>query len=197
MIILGKLILVRHGQTQMNVDGIFFGKLDPSLNETGKEQCKKTRELLKNRYKYDFIYSSDLKRAAETAEIVNYLYLPIKLDRRLEEIDFGIFEGLSYKEILEKYPAEAKKSQEEWKTFDYITGESLEVLQRRAVEFVESLDKTKDNLVVTHWGVINCILSWYFSDKLESYWKYSMENGGICVIEFAEDFPILKGLNIG
>ena len=50
MIILGKLILVRHGQTQMNVDGIFFGKLDPSLNETGKEQCKKTRELLKNRY---------------------------------------------------------------------------------------------------------------------------------------------------
>ena len=106
---MGKLILVRHGQTQMNVDGIFFGKLDPSLNETGKEQCKKTRELLKDRYKYDFIYSSDLKRASETAEIVNYLDLPIKLDRRLEEIDFGIFEGLSYKEILEKYPAEAKK----------------------------------------------------------------------------------------
>ena len=150
----------------MNVDGIFFGKLDPSLNETGKEQCKKTRELLKDRYKYDFIYSSDLKRASENClEIVNYLDLPIKLDRRLEEIDFGIFEGLSYKEILEKYPAEAKKSQEEWKTFDYIIGESLEVLQRRAVEFVESLDKTKDNLVVTHWGVINCILSWYFSDK--------------------------------
>lgn len=181
----------------MNVDGIFFGKLDPSLNETGREQCKKTRELLEDRYKYDFIYSSDLKRASETAEIVNYLDLPIKLDKRLEEIDFGIFEGLSYKEILEKYPAEAKKSQEEWKTFDYITGESLEALQRRAVEFVESLDKTKDNLVVTHWGVINCILSWYFSDKLESYWKYSMENGGICVIEFTDDFPILKGLNIG
>lgn len=194
---MGKLILVRHGQTQMNVDGIFFGKLDPSLNETGREQCKKTRELLKDRYKYDFIYSSDLKRASETAEIVNYLDLPIKLDRRLEEIDFGIFEGLSYKEILAKYPVEAKKSQEEWKTFDYITGESLEALQRRAVEFVENLDKTKDNLVVTHWGVINCILSWYFSDKLESYWKYSMENGGICVIEFTDDFPILKGLNIG
>ena len=76
----------------MNVDGIFFGKLDPSLNETGREQCKNTRELLKNRYKYNFIYSSDLKRASETAEIVNYLDLPIKLDKRLEEIDFGIFE---------------------------------------------------------------------------------------------------------
>ena len=101
------------------------------------------------------------------------------------------------KEIKEKYPVECEKSKNEWKTFDFVTGESLERLQSRAVEFVESLDKTKNNLVVTHWGVINCILSWYFSEKLESYWKYSVENGGICIIEFADDFPILKGLNIG
>lgn len=194
---MGKLILVRHGQTQMNVDGIFFGKLDPNLNEVGKEQCKKTKELLKNRYKYDYIYSSDLKRASETAQIVNFLNLPIQLDKRLEEIDFGIFEGLSYKEILDKYPKEAKKSQDEWQTFDFVTGESLGILQKRTINFVESLNKEKDNLVVTHWGVINCILSWYFSNKLESYWKYNVENGGICIIEFADNFPILKGLNIG
>lgn len=194
---MGKLILVRHGQTQMNVEGIFFGKLDPNLNEVGKDQCKKTKELLKNRYKYDHIYSSDLKRASETAQIVNFLNLPIQLDKRLEEIDFGIFEGLSYKEILEKYPKEAKKSQDEWQTFDFVIGESLGSLQKRAINFVESLNKEKDNLVVTHWGVINCILSWYFSNELESYWKYNLENGGICIIEFADDFPILKGLNIG
>lgn len=181
----------------MNVEGIFFGKLDPNLNEVGKEQCKKTKELLKNRYKYDHIYSSDLKRASETAQIVNFLNLPIQLDKRLEEIDFGIFEGLSYKEILEKYPKEAKKSQDEWQTFDFVTGESLGSLQKRAINFVESLNKEKDNLVVTHWGVINCILSWYFSNELESYWKYNVENGGICIIEFADNFPILKGLNIG
>lgn len=193
---MGKLIIVRHGQTQMNVEGIFFGKLDPGLNEMGRVQCKKAGDILKKRG-YDAIYSSDLVRASETAELVNYLKLPIKFDKRLQEIDFGIFEGLSYKEIKEKYPVECEKSKNEWKTFDFVTGESLERLQSRAVEFVESLDKTKNNLVVTHWGVINCILSWYFSDKLESYWKYSVENGGICIIEFADDFPILKGLNIG
>ena len=44
---------------------------------------------------------------------------------------------------------------------------------------------------------INCILSWYFSNGIESYWKYSVENGGICIIEFVDRFPILKGLNIG
>ena len=193
---MGKLIIVRHGQTQMNVEGIFFGKLDPGLNEMGRVQCKKAGDILK-KYGYDAIYSSDLVRASETAELVNYLKLPIKFDKRLQEIDFGIFEGLSYKEIKEKYPVECEKSKNEWKTFDFVTGESLERLQSRAVEFVESLDKTKNNLVVTHWGVINCILSWYFSEKLESYWKYSVENGGICIIEFADDFPILKGLNIG
>ncbi|RHG33991.1 histidine phosphatase family protein [Fusobacterium varium] len=193
---MGKLIIVRHGQTQMNVEGIFFGKLDPGLNEMGRVQCKKACDILK-KHGYDAIYSSDLVRASETAELVNYLKLPIKFDKRLQEIDFGIFEGLSYKEIKEKYPVECEKSKNEWKTFDFVTGESLERLQSRAVEFVESLDKTKNNLVVTHWGVINCILSWYFSEKLESYWKYSVENGGICIIEFADDFPILKGLNIG
>ena len=193
---MGKLIIVRHGQTQMNVEGIFFGKLDPGLNEMGRVQCKKAGDILK-KHGYDAIYSSDLLRASETTELINYLKLPIKFDKRLQEIDFGIFEGLSYKEIKEKYPVECEKSKNEWKTFDFITGESLERLQSRAIEFVESLDKTKNNLVVTHWGVINCILSWYFSDKLESYWKYSVENGGICIIEFADDFPILKGLNIG
>lgn len=193
---MGKLIIVRHGQTQMNVEGIFFGKLDPSLNEVGRIQCKKAENILKE-YSYDAIYSSDLLRAAETAEMINYLKLPVKFDKRLQEIDFGIFEGLSYKEIKEKYPAECEKSKNEWKTFDFVTGESLEKLQSRAIEFIESLDKTKNNFVVTHWGVINCILSWYFSDKLESYWKYSVENGGICIIEFADGFPILKGLNIG
>lgn len=193
---MGKLIIVRHGQTQMNVEGIYFGKLNPGLNEMGRIQCKKAEDTLK-KHDYDAVYSSDLLRAAETAELVNYLKLPIKFDKRLQEIDFGIFEGLSYKEIKEKYPEECEESKNEWKTFDFVTGESLERLQSRAVEFVESLDKTKNNLVVTHWGVINCILSWYFSDKLESYWKYSVENGGICIIEFTDGFPILKGLNIG
>lgn len=193
---MGKLIIVRHGQTQMNVEGIFFGKLNPGLNEMGRVQCKKAEDILK-KHGYEAVYSSDLLRATETAELVNYLKLPIKFDKRLQEIDFGIFEGLSYKEIKEKYSEECEKSKNEWKTFDFVTGESLERLQSRAVEFVESLDKTKNNLVVTHWGVINCILSWYFSDKLESYWKYSVENGGVCIIEFADGFPILKGLNIG
>lgn len=193
---MGKLILVRHGQTDMNVEGIYFGWLDPALNEKGREQGERAKEVLR-KISYDNIYSSDLKRASETARLVNYLNRELVLDKRLRELNFGIFEGLSYEEIKSKYPEECKESEKDWQNFNFITGENPKDLQKRAVEFVESLDLEKNNLVVTHWGVINCILSWYFSNGIESYWKYSVENGGICIIESVDRFPILKGLNIG
>lgn len=103
----------------------------------------------------------------------------------------------SYEEIKSKYMKSVKRVKNDWQNFNFITGENPKDLQKRAVGFVESLDLEKNNLVVTHWGVINCILSWYFSNEIESYWKYSVENGGICIIEFVDRFPILKGLNIG
>lgn len=193
---MGKLILVRHGQTDMNVEGIYFGWLDPSLNAMGREQGKRARDVVK-KLNYHNIYSSDLKRASETAEYVNYLDQNIVFDRRLRELNFGIFEGLSYEEIQKKYPEEYKKSERDWERYNFVNGESPRDLQKRTIDFVESLDLERDNLVVTHWGVINCILSWYFSKELESYWKYSVENGGVCIIEFVNKFPILRGLNIG
>lgn len=192
---MGKLIIVRHGQTQMNVDSLFFGKLDPELTELGKKQAEGARQKLK-KFKYDNIYSSDLKRASQTAQIVNYMNKEIVYDKRLQEIDFGIFEGLTYSEIEEKYPEECKKSQIDWENYDFETGESPKEMQERAVSFIKSLDLEKDNLIVTHWGVIGCILSWYLSSRLQSYWKYSIDNGGIAVIEFCDDFPVLTGLNI-
>lgn len=192
---MGKLIIVRHGQTQMNVDSLFFGKLDPELTELGKKQAEGARQKLK-KFKYDNIYSSDLKRASQTAQIVNYMNKEIVYDKRLQEIDFGIFEGLTYSEIKEKYPEECKKSQLDWENYDFETGESPKEMQERAVSFIKSLDLEKDNLIVTHWGVIGCILSWYLSSRLQSYWKYSIDNGGIAVIEFCDDFPVLTGLNI-
>lgn len=192
---MGKLIIVRHGQTQMNADGLFFGKLDPELTDLGKEQAQGAREKLKA-FNYDNIYSSDLKRASQTADIVNYLDKEIVYDSRLQEINFGIFEGLTYSEIKEKYPEDCKESEVNWETYNFRTGESPREMQARAVSFIKSLDLKKDNLIVTHWGIIGCILSWYLSTGLQSYWKYSVHNGGIAVIEFCDDFPVLTGLNI-
>ena len=99
---MGKLILIRHGQTEMNAQNLYFGKLNPPLNDLGIEQAYMAKEKLSN-IAYDCIYSSPLERTRETAEICNYLDKDIIFDSNLEEINFGIFEGLTFKEISEKY----------------------------------------------------------------------------------------------
>ncbi|MGX6591496.1 histidine phosphatase family protein [Cetobacterium ceti] len=196
---MGKLILIRHGETDLNKAGVYFGKLDPELNCVGKFQGEKTRDVLENlKINYDNIYTSDLKRASETAQLVNYKNLEINYSSKLQELHFGIFEGYSYEQLKKIYPKELEFAEKNWENYNYKTGESVKELQERAVNFVEQeLDLKKDNIIVTHWGVINTLLSYFFSKNLESYWKYSVNNGGIVIIEFLEDFPILKGLNIG
>ena len=128
---MGKLILVRHGQTEMNAQNLYFGKLNPSLNDLGISQAYQAKEKLLN-IDYDNIYSSPLERARQTAEICNYLDKDIIFDSNLEEINFGIFEGLNFKGISEKYPNEVKKMEEDWKSFNYVTGESPKEMFQRA-----------------------------------------------------------------
>lgn len=195
---MGKLILIRHGQTDMNKDQLYYGRLDVPINETGKEQAENThKNLVELEIDYDKIYSSPMKRAYETAEIVNYKNLEIEKDDELREMDFGIFEGLSYKEIIKKYPEEMEKLKKDWKTYSYVTGENPFMLQKRALKFLEKIDKNKNNMVVTHWGIICTLLSFLFSSELEGYWKYQVKNGGIVIIEFADGYPVLCGFNVG
>ena len=190
---MGKLILVRHGQTEMNAQSLYFGKLNPPLNDLGINQAYEAKNKLLN-IDYDIIYSSPLERARQTAEICNYLDKEIIYDSRLEEINFGIFEGLTFKEISEQYPNEVKEMEKNWKTFNYITGESLEELYQRAVSFLETLDYTKDNLIISHWGIINCIISYFVSGTLDTYWKFKVDNCSIVIFEGDFNFSYLTKL---
>ena len=194
---MGRLILVRHGESELNRDGIFYGWMDPALTEKGKKQAQDARSILEDLH-YDEIYTSDLIRARETAEILNHRELPLIETQELRELNFGIFEGLKYEEILKKYPEEELLWREKWQDYNYETGESVRELQKRAVEFLErSHNEEKDILVVAHWGVINCVLSHYLTGGLEGYWKFATDNCGITIINFKDRFPVLEGLNIG
>ena len=190
---MGKLILIRHGQTEMNAQNLYFGKLNPPLNDLGIKQVYMAKEKLSN-IAYDCIYSSPLERTKETAEICNYLDKEIIYDSRLEEINFGIFEGLTFKKISEQYPNEVKEMEKNWKSFNYITGESLEELYQRAVSFLETLDYTKDNLIISHWGIINCIISYFVSGTLDTYWKFKVDNCSIVIFEGDFNFSYLTKL---
>lgn len=191
---MGKLILVRHGQTDMNAQKLYFGKLNPPLNDLGISQAYQAKDKLLD-VDYDNIYSSPLERAKQTAEICNYLDKDIIFDSKLEEIDFGIFEGLTFKEISIKYPNEVKKMEEDWKNFNYITGESLNEMFQRAISFLETLDYTKTNLIIAHWGIINCIICYFISGNIDTYWKFSIKNASIVILEGDFEFSYLTKLD--
>jgi len=89
------LLYLRHGQTDWNARNLFQGRTDIPLNETGREQARaQAAALIGHEPPVEVIYASPLKRARETAEIVqNALDVPLHFDERLIERDFGSLEG--------------------------------------------------------------------------------------------------------
>lgn len=104
--------LVRHGQTDWNLAGIYQGQSDIPLNETGIKQASNLAQSLKGKH-FDAIYASDLSRARQTAEIIAaQVGAPITIDPRLREIRQGIWEGLSIEEVRKKYAPDFSRDQE-------------------------------------------------------------------------------------
>jgi broad specificity phosphatase PhoE len=99
-----RLILIRHGETNWTSRGKFQGITDIGLNEKGRRQCRLLALSLRGQ-RIDAVYSSDLKRAVETArEIASYHGLPVWTDFDLREMNYGVLEGLTSVELKEKYP---------------------------------------------------------------------------------------------
>ncbi|AVQ45003.1 alpha-ribazole phosphatase [Clostridium botulinum] len=184
--------LVRHGETEQNKRKNFYGKLDVGLNEKGEEQSYKVGEILKN-VDFNKIYISDRKRTKETAERIlerNKLYKKEKniiyKEERINELDFGIFEGKSYEEIGFLYPKEQERWEKDWKNFAPPKGESAVEFYSRVEKFMEHIQKEEDGnyLIVTHGGVIRMIYSYILQNNMDFYWNFASRNGDITLIKY-------------
>ena len=144
-----ELLLVRHAETEWNREGRWQGHADPPLNDAGRAQAHALAETLAGE-EVDAIYTSDLRRAAETAEILAAaLGRPVTADPELREIDVGSWSGLTRAEVAERYP--------DWETHD---GESIEALQARVVAAVLRIARQHPDgqvLIVTHGGSIRSL----------------------------------------
>jgi len=146
--------IVRHGETDWNVEKRTQGHINTPLNKKGREQAESIGNALKNE-NIDLIISSDLARAKETAEIISKITkAELVIDERLRERGFGKAEGLSREEMLKKYSD----------VYDYETrtpgGESFKDLEKRAWDSFKEHAKNhghKNIIIVSHGGTIRMI----------------------------------------
>lgn len=192
-----RLILVRHGETEWNLERRVQGHRDVPLSARGVEQALRLRSHLREE-SIDWVYSSDLQRARRTAEILAEGRNEVRVDPRLREAGFGLFEGLTSEEMAALYPEEYRA----WRSDSFRnrppSGESLEDLGLRALEHVrECLERHPGQsiLVVAHGGPIRVIACELFGWPLETQSMLRVENSAVSRIGFGERGPLLEVWN--
>jgi alpha-ribazole phosphatase len=157
------LILVRHGETDWNRDGRWQGHADAPLNERGREQARMLADELGDE-DVAAVYSSDLSRARETAEIIaERLGGPrVKADDRLREVNVGGWSGLTTAEIHARFPDEVDRWRAGDRAHTFDGGESYAVMGERVVAALEDIATRHPDeqvLVVLHGGPIRALLA--------------------------------------
>lgn len=195
-----KILLVRHGETDWNVQKRIQGSTDIPLNETGIRQAEKLAETLAKRdTPIRGIYTSRLKRAADTARIAaEKLGIEWMVLEGIEEINFGLWEGISWEEVAERFPEEFQVWKQNRRYEHPPKGESYQELLVRVVEalqklikelHVEETSKEKDYIkgdivVVTHSADIMTLMSFIYETPFhEMVKRYKTENTAVIEIE--------------
>jgi broad specificity phosphatase PhoE len=192
-----ELVLIRHGHSRYAGER-YIGRTDTSLTEQGSEQAKAVCSQLEC-LPVDVFYCSPALRARETLRPIldknparKVVILP-----ELQEIDFGKWEGLSFDEIQ----AQSAERVAEWasgrRDFVFPEGESLELFWQRVCQAGDRVlaGAEKRVAVVTHGGVIRCLLCHYLGLPPEKHRSFQIDLGSMTTLTFSEGFAVLKGLN--
>ncbi|MEO6030441.1 MAG: histidine phosphatase family protein [Burkholderiaceae bacterium] len=156
-----RVLAIRHGETAWNVEHRIQGQLDIALNATGRWQAARLAQALAEEG-LTAVYSSDLQRAAETARAVarDGGGLAVATDTGLRERGFGIFEGLSFTEIEQRWPEQTARWRRRDPTFGPEGGETLRDFYARSVAAATRLAAAHPGeaiALVAHGGVLDCL----------------------------------------
>ena len=169
-----RLYLIRHGQTEWNVEKKMQGKKNSNLTKLGIEQANKLSERLSNE-NFDYIYSSPLKRAYDTAKIIRgQRNIEIIKDENLQEMGFGVWEGRPPEELKNTYPEQYKNFWEKPHLYEPIDGENFKDFKDRVLKILFSIiqnHKDSQILIVSHTIVILQIMSYFGNRELKSMWE--------------------------
>jgi len=181
--------LIRHGQTDWNLSGRWQGQSPdaPALNDTGRVQALAIHDQLP-RTDFSAVYSSDLLRARQTAELIaEPLGLTVILDPRLREINLGAWEGMLSGDIEAQYPLELERRKQDPLHAPAPKGESpLEVAERVIASAYEVADKHAGSsiLIVSHGVVLAIMICYAQGIPLDNVYEYIPENAKPYCVEW-------------
>lgn len=195
---------VRHGETECNVKGVYYGSLNVPITENGRRQAESVGEMLKA-VPFQRVITSRLKRTQQTAEWVlskqspeNPRLLEWQKKEAFNEMDFGAWEGLHYTKVRELYPEDYRKMMEDWIHCPPTGGEIFLEFNDRVLKAWERLhiDGKENVLFVGHGGPIQCILCHLLGMKPSDIWHLEIRQGAYTKVEMYKDFSVLKGMNL-
>lgn len=184
------LYLIRHGETEWNLNGRWQGHADVPLNDKGLRQARLLAERLLNEgVQFDAIYSSDLTRAYQTAwEVGALLKTAVQLLPALRELDMGNWSGLTRDEIRAQYPKHYGRLEQGEDVPRGVSGETLNGMNKRVVEVIEAMamrhpDETL--AMVSHGGPIRAILQYLIKKNVKAEMpKRHIGNTSITILRY-------------
>lgn len=184
-----KLIAIRHGEAEWNIQGREMGQLDSPLTLRGGEQARAIARRLKTA-PFDLIYTSDLGRAVQTAEIIAAACRKeILIDTGLRERHMGIFQGLTIAEMRDKFP----KEREDYERigFEYIIpgGESAKQRLERSVRVLTAIAERHAEetvVVITHGGFLMGFFEFVLGIQPGNGHRFKRCNGSYNVFQYSE-----------
>ena len=185
------LYIVRHGQTEWNLEKRMQGRKDSPLTKLGARQAEKLGHSLVDT-KWDAIYSSSSQRAVTTANIIRGKQeTPITLRDELQEMSFGDWEGKLLKDIAESEP---QKNEDFWMSPDlYVasSGEDFFEVEKRVVKEIKKIigKHTEGNiLIVTHTVIVKLLMAYFEKRPLEALWNPPyIQPTALCKVEIEND----------
>ncbi len=200
-----QLYLIRHGETEMNKRKCYYGQTDSPLTEKGREQAKEAGRFLSD-IAFDKVIASPLSRAVDTAKLIleqNAAFLQkgtpkggVSTDPNLAEQNFGIFEGMTYEEMLKRFPEESDAWNQDYYQYRIPGGESFSDLRKRTDQFLLDLSREEGTiLVVSHKGPMGHLLAGLLAMPLTGFWNFTLEQGCYSRVDLEDGYAILRKLN--
>lgn len=183
---MAKLLLVRHGETEMGRNRFLCGQTDEPLNSQGLHQIERLGERLADVH-LDAIYSSDLQRAWSTAQAVaTPHHIAVTPWPEIREMDFGRCEGLTFAQVEKRYPEVARLWLARSPTLSYPGGESLDNFERRVNSLSARLRKhraTDTIVLVAHLGSLRLMLCCLLGIPRQHWWQFQLDYASLSTLE--------------